>query len=271
MTIRKTVFCLAFSAIAVQASAQINFTGSYTQDFDSLLNTGTSNAWTDNSTIAGWYIRRMNDVNLVLSQVYNAGDGGSNAGALYSFGSAGSNERALGSIASGSVEHLAYGARLTNNTGGVINEFTLSYTGEQWRDGNNLTQHTLLFSYKIGGDNIGEDLQPGGGTAGYTADPTFTRFAGLDFTGPIATSVAGALDGNLPANQAAISNTVTGLTWNPGEDLWIRWVDLNDVGNDHGLAVDNLEFTANPVPEPGSMIALAMGGLGLLARRRRKA
>lgn len=270
MTIRKTVFCLAFAAFAVQASAQISFTGSYTQNFDSLANTGTNNAWTDNSTITGWYMRRVDDVNGVLANQYNAGDGGSNTGAVYSFGTPSTTDRALGSVASGSVEHMVYGARLTNNTGGLIDQFTLSYVGEQWRNGGNTTAHRLFFSYKIGGTNVGADTQPGSGTVGYSADPTFTRFENLDFWGPIATATAGPLDGNLAANQAAVSATVTGLTWNPGEDLWIRWVDLNDVGNDHGLAVDNLEFTANPVPEPGSMIALAMGGLGLLARRRRK-
>ena len=66
-----------------------------TENFDTLASTGTGIAWTDNSTIPGWYSTRT---------TYNSGTGSSNAGALYSFGVAGTNavtDRALGSVASG--------------------------------------------------------------------------------------------------------------------------------------------------------------------------
>lgn len=259
---------LALTVLSGAAGAQISFTGSpYDQDFDTLANTGTNVAWTDNTTIAGWYMRRMNDPALELADQYNSGDGSSNSGAVYSFGSAGSTERALGGVASGSVEHSVFGARFTNNTASTITQFDLSYIGEQWRDGNNTALHSLLFSYKIGGTTIGDDTQAGAGTVGYGADPTFTRVASLDFTGPIGTTTARALDGNLVENQVAVSGSVTGVSWGAGQDLWIRWVDLNDVGSDHGLSVDNVNFSA--VPEPASMVALGVGALGLLFRRRR--
>src|SRR5687767_7564095 len=32
--------------------------GPYVQNFDSLANSGTANAWADNSTLAGWYASR---------------------------------------------------------------------------------------------------------------------------------------------------------------------------------------------------------------------
>lgn len=265
----RTALALALTIVAGTAGAQISFTGAaYNQDFDTLANTGTNNAWTDNTTIAGWYMRRMDDVNGELADQYNASDGASNTGAVYSYGTTGSTERAFGSIASGSVEHMAYGARLLNNTGSTITAFTLDYIGEQWRNGGNASAHTLLFSYNIGGSTIGADTQPSGGTAGYSADPTFTRVASLDFTGPIASASASSLDGNLVENQVQVTGTVSGISWGAGQDLWIRWVDLNDVGNDHGLGIDNVNFTA--VPEPGSMVALTVGALGLLARRRRR-
>src|SRR5262249_24802343 len=47
------------------------------ENFDTLVSTGTGVAWTDNSTIPGWYSTRT---------TYNSGTGSSNAGALYSFG-----------------------------------------------------------------------------------------------------------------------------------------------------------------------------------------
>ena len=82
-----------------------------TENFDTLASTGTDIAWTDNSTIPGWYSTRA---------TYNSGTGSSNTGALYSFGVAGTNpvtDRALGSVASGTTGDRLQAARLTNNTG----------------------------------------------------------------------------------------------------------------------------------------------------------
>jgi hypothetical protein len=54
--------------------------------------------------------------------------------------------------------------------------------------------------------------------------------------------------------------------------LWVRWIERNDVGNDHGLAIDDFSLSAAvaAVPEPQSW-ALMLGGLaalGFIARRR---
>jgi uncharacterized protein len=267
---KKALSIAAGVAVLTAAShAQVAFSGgTYNQNFNTLLDTGTNIPWTDNSTIAGWYMRRMDDVNGELADQYNTGTGSSTTGAVYSFGT--TAERALGSVASGSVEHIVYGLRLTNTSGNNILSFTLNYTGEQWRNGGNTTQHALWFSYNLGGSTIGADTQPSGGEAGYVADPNFTRVTALDFTGPIATATASALDGNLAANQAAVGSTVNlSSAWAPNTDLWIRWVDVNNVGNDHGLAIDNLAFTATPVPEPATMLALGLGAVALIRRRRK--
>src|SRR4030095_15196591 len=34
-----------------------------------------------------------------------------------------------------------------------------------------------------------------------------------------------------------------------GQEIWIRWEDVNDAGNDHGLAIDDLSITAIAPPE----------------------
>src|SRR5262245_55846626 len=114
-----------------------------TENFDTLAQSSTGIAWTDNSTIPGWYSNRT---------TYNAGTGSSNTGALYSFGVAGTNpvtDRALGSVASGGTATIYQAVRLTNNTGGTITSLNINYVGEQWRNGGNTTAHSLTFQYQV--------------------------------------------------------------------------------------------------------------------------
>src|SRR6185295_6537758 len=108
----------------------------YTQNFDTLATSGTANAWTDDSTIPGWFAQ----FSLQPSNptTYRADTGSGNAGAIYSFGVAGVNpltERAFGSIASGTPGDIYYAVKLVNNTGSTITSLSISYTGEQWRAG----------------------------------------------------------------------------------------------------------------------------------------
>src|SRR5687768_10187759 len=104
-----------------------------TEGFDTLAQTGTGIAWTDNSTIPGWYSSRV---------TYNSGTGSSNTGALYSFGIAGTNpvgDRALGSVGSGGTGTIFYGVRFVNNTGNTVTSLDVNYVGEQWRNGGSST------------------------------------------------------------------------------------------------------------------------------------
>ena len=68
------------------------------------------------------------------------GAGTANTGAFMSYGASGNTERALGSQVSGTTVAVIpgqqyIGLRLTNNVGYTLDSFTLSYDGEQWRDG----------------------------------------------------------------------------------------------------------------------------------------
>ena len=241
LVIAVTLICVAvaFSRI-VQPSFALTNGGSIaalgvplTENFDTLAQTGTNITWTDDSTIPGWYSTRV---------TYNSGTGSSNTGALYAFGVAGTNpvtDRALGSVASGSTGTVFQAARLTNSTGATITSLDISYVGEQWRNGGNTTAHTLTFEYQVANAGVitGADTP----TAGWTT------FSPLSFTGPIATATAAALDGNAAANRTPISTTLT-VTVNAGQEIWLRWQDPNDTGNDHGLAIDDFSVTANGVP-----------------------
>ena len=203
--------------------AAISLAAPYNQNFDSLANTGLTNVWTDDSTIAGWYSNRV---------LYLAGTGSSNTGGLYSFGAASSSERALGSVGSNGTGTIYYGARFQNDAGGTVTSITVNYVGEQWRNGGNAAAHTLTFAYQIGP------------TVTSLTTGSWTGVAPLDFTGPVATTTAGALDGNNAANQAALNHTFA-VSIPAGQEIVLRWEDPNDSGSDHGLAIDSLQVTAS--------------------------
>ena len=209
----------------------VNLDTPYTQNFDTLASSGTNIPWTNNSTVLGWYSNRS---------TYNASDGSSTTGALYSFGTTGSSERALGSIASGSTYTIYYGVRLRNNTNYAITALDVAYTGEQWRQGGNTNQHVLAFAYRVG-DTV-DDLISG----------TWTGVPALDFVSPITNSgaITGALNGNDPANRRELSATLNVLIL-PGQEIMLRWMDINDAGNDHGLAIDDLSVTPRSQPVLG--------------------
>ena len=89
---------VALASASFTAPAQIpTSAGNYSQDFNSLAISGTSNPWLDNVTLPGWYASKTAGGATVTT--YRGDNGSGNAGALYSFGPTSSSERALGSIA----------------------------------------------------------------------------------------------------------------------------------------------------------------------------
>ena len=70
----------------------------------------------------------------------------------------------------------------------------------------------------------------------------------LDFASPtFGTTAAAALDGNAAANRAPRSALLS-ITVADGQEVWLRWRDVDHAGNDHALAVDDLVITANGNP-----------------------
>jgi hypothetical protein len=68
-----------------------------------------------------------------------------------------------------------------------------------------------------------------------------------------------------------VGGTVT-TSWAAGQTLWVRWVENNDVANDHGLAIDNFSLSVTAVPEADSwaMLLAGLGLIGFIGRRRSK-
>lgn len=220
--------------MALPVAAQILLgAGSYHQNFDSL---GGANAgWTDNVSLPGWYASKGggNATN------YLAGTGGGIAGGIYSFGVTGvsnNSDRALGSLGASSISYT-YGVRLANDTGVAQTDFTISYTGEQWRSGSTANPHVLAFSYQIGN-----------GPFTNAHSGTWTAFGALNFISPNLAGSQAALDGNAVTNRQSYTNIVLAdLTVLPGQELFLRWLDVDDTGFDTGLAVDDLTISFSAV------------------------
>lgn len=269
-TVLKVVVAAFAAAVPLASQAAISITStafSYTQDFDTLASTNSASLpWTNDSTLPGWSLFRQPLPGTALT-TYGADNGSSTAGSFYSYGTNGSTERALGGLGANSAYFSspangavagAFAVSFTNNTGQTLTSATISFDGEQWRNGGNTSAQTMLLQYGIG--------------ATFTSVSTWVTPGGnFNWTSPVVGSTAAALDGNLAANRVAgRGGSITGTLAN-GATLWIRWVENNDAGNDHGLAIDNFSFSVTPVPEPSSGVLLAAGAalLGALRIRRR--
>lgn len=239
----------------------------YSQNFDTLTQMTASNStWTnDSSPLTGWSLYNSGMAGITT---YIADNGGSSAGGFKSFGANGSSDRALGGLGSGGTYFgsPATGAvagwmavAFTNDSGSALSGFTIGFDGEQWRDGGNTTAQTMVLEYGIGATFVG--------VSSWTAP-----HGNFDWTSPIATATAAAIDGNTLGLVAGRGGSIA-LDWAAGSTLWVRWVERNDTGTDHALAIDNLTFsvsgTNNNVPVPGSMalVMVGLGGLGLVRRR----
>jgi uncharacterized protein len=212
----------------------------YNQNFNGLATSGTPTLTSD-STIPGWF---FNTSIPPRPATYNVSAGTGTAGGFYSFGTGTETDRAFGSIGSNALGASAaggafYGVCLINDTGAAITTLYVKYTGEQWRNGGNATAHKLDFAYNV------VSAQP---TDGTFSSGTYTDVNSLDFTGPVASTSAGALNGNNAANQASF-NTSFAVNIPAGQYILLRWFDLNDAGNDHGLAIDDLSVSTSPITD----------------------
>lgn len=212
---------LAASPALAAGSVSLTAVGTaYTENFDTLANTGTSS-----TTPNGW---SLVESGTNANTTYTAGTGSANAGDTYSFGATGSSERAFGGLLSGSLTPTI-GASFTNNTGATIARVDIAYTGEQWRLGTaGRGSDRLDFQFSTDATSV--------------STGTWSDANALDFNGPVTSGAVGALDGNAAANRIAVSGSVA-LSVPTGGTFWVRWLDFNASGADDGLGVDDFRLT----------------------------
>jgi len=235
----------------------------YSQSFDSLTTSTSSTAWVNDSTLAGWSL--FNGTGAAITNYYG-GTGSSTTGAFYSFGASGNSDRALGGLGSGGTYFgsPASGApagwiavSFKNTSSVAFDSFTVGFNGEEWRNGGNTSAQTMVLQY-------------GFGSTFASVDSWTTPGGSFNWTSPVFSSTGAAVNGNVAGLVSGVGGTVD-TSWAAGQTLWVRWVENNDSGNDHGLAIDNFSFSVTTaVPEPGTtaMLLAGLAAVGFVARRR---
>lgn len=287
------VLCYDLEAAVIYSSPG----ATYSQNFDSLANTPTNTSlgnsptgWSDdnaapgsgNFSIVGWYLYHpisATEGGANGHQRVRNGSGSSNTGAFYSFGTNSSTDRALGDLGSATLAAnpvspstgtpIYWALRVNNSTGQTLGSFTVSYFGEQWRDGANTAPEAITAAYTIAATT---DVTNWADQA--AVNPDFVSLPTLTFAPPVTANNDAAVDGNgAGRSSAALTATITGLSWAPGTDLWIRFNEPQVAGSDDGLAIDDLSFSAQVavvVPEPSSVALLLAAALAFVNGRQRK-
>ncbi len=237
--LRQLVIPILVLTAFTQLEAQVNLAAlnsSYTENFNTLSSTGTTN---DSSTIPTGWIFRETGTNANLT--YAAGTGSSNAGNTYSLGL--DTDRAFGGLQSGSLIPFI-GVRFVNNTGATITQLQINYSGEQWRLGATPRAQADRLDFQFSLD------------ASSLISGTWTDHDSLDFTAPVLSGTVGALNGNATTNRTALNGTITGVSIPAGATFWIRWTDFNVASSDDALGIDDFSITPMGIPSNQPAIVL---------------
>lgn len=223
---------LAFANIVMGQISYLTPGSNYNQTFDGILSTVPANNTTQSipALPTDWvWVESGSNANTT----YRVDNGSSNTSDFYLLGATNSTERAIGGYSSNNLQS-EWGASLINNTGVTLTDFTLTYTGEQWRDGGSgsAVKNVDAFAYSV---NSATSLTTG----------IWNSVTQLNFTALVNNNSSDiTLNGNAAANKVLITFTVTGILWAPGQTLWMRWTDPNESGNDDAMGIDDLTFSA---------------------------
>ncbi len=223
--------CLATAATLFalgSLSAQFEFTSRstvYFQDFSNLDVSNPSTApakdWVDDVTVSHWR-GRVSDAPATSYRVTHGSNPSSGLQVWHA--QDGTDRRALGSLTDVNNRNALLAFGMLNATGAVIDEVTIEFSQVQWYAGTGAANDKMAFSYQVN-----YDAHTGG---------SWTVFPDLDVSGFV--NGGGVLPEVIFTEKGA---TLTGLNWQPGEQLWIRWVDLDVGGGDAGAGFDSIRIS----------------------------
>ena len=210
---------LIFSSYSTQSQVLLSTT--YLENF------GTTDitAWTDNSTITGWYATDTGSP--MHEDITTAAP--TNTGRFYSYECNGDNDQKIGSRPSGSTNDIYYGVRLRNTSGGDIDFLLIEFDWYQFSLAqNNSNANTVSFAYRQAATVT--DLTTG----------TYTAVGALDFTAPqSSTACCSAQIEGYPCTEGGSNSHCLTVNIPNGEEIMLRWQDPNDGANDHHMGIDN--------------------------------
>lgn len=237
------------STVSTTTPGPVNYSlsgSTYSQNFNTLPSSGsftvptpgpnyTGSTPVNAGSSVGWQYGSLSGTTRFI---VGDGSGATPTGGTYSMGTTSNSDRALGVFASSSSTSM-FGVIIRNNTSEVLQNVSISFTGEQWRRGNGLS-NALTFQYTLNGTDIS--------TGTYTIVPELT------FNSPnISATANSALNGNDPANRTAISYSFTlNQNWLPGQVLVLRWTDSNDPSDDDFIGIDDFSFIATAPQAPAT-------------------
>jgi fibronectin-binding autotransporter adhesin len=165
--------------------------------------------------------------------------GDQSTGGLVSFGAPSGTNRAIGLIGTSSTGITEMGLVLVNNSGATLNQITLSYTGQLWRQ--NTSARTLNFGYYV--DTAGTANLLSAASSATVDNNLKVSFASgsQNFSG----------SGPLSANSYSDSIPLA-AAWEPGTSLWLTWQISSAASNGQGLALDNFSFSATNANAPST-------------------
>lgn len=171
-------------------------------------------------------------------------DGSSEQSGLFAYGCGNvadpesmDGNRALGSLAAFQNRAIYYGVMIENTSGKIIDGLDVSYLGEMWRGGIVPSRsQSLSFSYAVNPDILA--LRRRDKSLG---EVETVPWEDLSFFSPVATDAEpnSACMGNSEVNSRRISGRIDVKLY-PGDVILLRWEDVDDAGNDNGLAIDDL-------------------------------
>ena len=215
----------------------------YTQNFTNLpvMSTFTSGITGKGPYFLGSFHAGLNGLFMAQTSGSNSAlnfstSAGSNAVAgIFSYGANNGPIRGLGSLASSAGSYV-FGISFTNATSNVIEQFEIEFTAAQWRKGGSGKAGEWTFSYHTSASN-------------HVLDTVTKKDTTLNFTSVQTSTGTAAINGLLNTNQQRKKDTLFNLNWRPGEQLILKWQDKDEVGNDDGMALQQLNGKALTLPD----------------------
>ncbi len=187
--------------------------------------------------LSGLFIAQTNGSNSVLN--FNTSSGTNATNGIFSYGPANGTAnaaiRGLGSLASSAGSYV-FGIVFTNRSNTMIDQFEIEIVAAQWRKGGSGKAGEWTFSYATSLSNN-------------VLDTITKKDTSLNFYSVQTSTGSAALNGLLKINQQQKKDTLFNLNWKPGEQLVLKWQDNDDIGNDDGMALQQLSCKALAMPD----------------------